>query len=475
MGGGNRVVIIGAGPGGAACAALLSHEGFDVTVLERNSFAGGKTATFQSNEFSYDMGVHVSTRGEKGPHGEVARRVVADLAFVCSDPFMRIIMGDREHLLPLNFKKLTSLYDLARSIGVKARAFPDLYRMIRGIFSMRSIEKASRFDNISLKDYISRYTADRQIHLFFNLFSCFFLVIPYEKASAGEFIYCFSNAVGDASWGYPKGGFKEICGSFLRSAERDGATVRLGEPAEKILIRDGRACGVKTGKGVYEADIVISSAALRKTVDLAGKENFPAEYVKKIFSMEDSFTGITVKYALKEKFINDGFVLYTPGFEQSYACLESLARGACPEEVALFIPVPSNLDPDLAPEGKQLVIAGTMGPPQLSMSDAAARELDLVERTFLRLFPGIEEKIEWSLRTDLNSVNSLCGRDSADVVGTAQTYTQCGRMRPSSELPVAGLFQTGSDAGGRGVGTELAVDSALRLADHLSGRRSAKK
>jgi phytoene dehydrogenase-like protein len=112
-----------------------------------------------------------------------------------------------------------------------------------------------------------------------------------------------------------------------------------------------------------------------------------------------------------------------------------------------------------------------MGPPHLSMSRIAEEELGLVEKTVMRLFPGISEKIEWSLRTDLTTVNSLSGRDSADVVGVAQTYYQCGRMRPDSALPITNLYQVGSDAGGRGVGTELAVDSALRLAHRLTQKQ----
>ena len=36
--GDSKVVVIGSGVGGSGCAALLAQKGFDVTVLERNSF-----------------------------------------------------------------------------------------------------------------------------------------------------------------------------------------------------------------------------------------------------------------------------------------------------------------------------------------------------------------------------------------------------------------------------------------------------
>ena len=36
------VIIIGAGPGGLACARLLAEQGMDVLVLERKSIVGPK-------------------------------------------------------------------------------------------------------------------------------------------------------------------------------------------------------------------------------------------------------------------------------------------------------------------------------------------------------------------------------------------------------------------------------------------------
>ena len=56
MSGTKRVVIIGAGPGGLASAMLLAGAGYDVTVLERQSRVGGRTATIGANGFPFDLG-----------------------------------------------------------------------------------------------------------------------------------------------------------------------------------------------------------------------------------------------------------------------------------------------------------------------------------------------------------------------------------------------------------------------------------
>ena len=53
---GDRIVIIGAGPGGLAAALLLAQAGLRVTVLERQPQVGGRTTTLPANGFRFDLG-----------------------------------------------------------------------------------------------------------------------------------------------------------------------------------------------------------------------------------------------------------------------------------------------------------------------------------------------------------------------------------------------------------------------------------
>ena len=53
----HTVNIIGAGPGGLACAMLLAHAGIRVRILERASVPGGRTSTISTPEgFHFDLG-----------------------------------------------------------------------------------------------------------------------------------------------------------------------------------------------------------------------------------------------------------------------------------------------------------------------------------------------------------------------------------------------------------------------------------
>ena len=51
-----KVIVIGAGFAGIAAATTLAEYGFDVTVLEKNTTAGGRARVFEAEGFTFDMG-----------------------------------------------------------------------------------------------------------------------------------------------------------------------------------------------------------------------------------------------------------------------------------------------------------------------------------------------------------------------------------------------------------------------------------
>ena len=49
------VIIIGAGIGGLAAGARLLKKGYDVTIIEKNSYCGGKTSSLKAEGFTFDL------------------------------------------------------------------------------------------------------------------------------------------------------------------------------------------------------------------------------------------------------------------------------------------------------------------------------------------------------------------------------------------------------------------------------------
>ena len=61
-----EVVIVGSGIGGLICGAILSMNGFHVTVLERNKQIGGNLQTYARDKCIFDSGVHYVGGLDKG-------------------------------------------------------------------------------------------------------------------------------------------------------------------------------------------------------------------------------------------------------------------------------------------------------------------------------------------------------------------------------------------------------------------------
>ena len=55
---GDRVVVLGAGPGGLTAAYLLAKQGVPVTVLESDAIVGGLARTAQYKGYRFDIGGH---------------------------------------------------------------------------------------------------------------------------------------------------------------------------------------------------------------------------------------------------------------------------------------------------------------------------------------------------------------------------------------------------------------------------------
>ena len=59
-------------------------------------------------------------------------------------------------------------------------------------------------------------------------------------------------------------------------------------------------------------------------------------------------------------------------------------------------------------------------------------------------------------------VDKMVG-EGGGIIGLAQNVDQVGKKRVTQKTPVQNLYLVGAEAGGWGIGTELAANSALEL------------
>ncbi|MBM3957637.1 MAG: hypothetical protein FJ313_06250, partial [Gemmatimonadetes bacterium] len=194
-------------------------------------------------------------------------------------------------------------------------------------------------------------------------------------------------------------------------------------------------------------------AGLQPTVMMV-QEHLEQAYVEWAMSLRSSYGAVSVKYALDAPVVEYPLTLWIPDMTDE----EMTSR-----YVGVFYPVPSIMDPGLVPEGCQLVLAGAILSPHPKHRDLNEQVLDRIEATMSMLHPGIDDHVVWKLRTGVDYVAAISGRELGEVIGLAQDYRQVGKNRPDPRMPIGGLYLVGADAGGRGIGTEMAGDSALNV------------
>jgi len=131
-----------------------------------------------------------------------------------------------------------------------------------------------------------------------------------------------------------------------------------------------------------------------------------------------------------------------------------------PGVLPIYAPVISNYDPSLAPEGKQLIQSSTATAPK---PDGKPWE-DWIKATYgatCSVIPGVKEQTLWYDSATPEDLEKFLGKEGGSAFSTAQIVGQTGERRFKNKSPIDGLYFAGDNAGGWGIGVELAAKSAI--------------
>lgn len=486
MGDPPRVVVIGSGIGGSAAALLLAHAGVRVTLLEKNRRVGGSCSSYEKQGFHVDVGTHMFSRGARGPLGDVLRRVGAPSAidFRRTHDISELRFRSREGHpgvyrvpVPAHLSRVPRFaVEVARALRLSPRDAVRAGRLFTHILTMSDAEVAE-WDHRTLEEFVEPYTSHAPTLALFGFLLGLYFILPYWEVSAGEALHCFRNMAFDNALSYPRGGAIAVPAAYVRLAEGLGAEVRTGASVRRVVVDGGRARGVELADGtVLPADVVVSTSSLRTTVkSLVGAEHFPAAYVDRALAIKGSHIAVQAKIGLKKKLVDAGSIVGGVGEGVDLSdvtahdmrdMFDAVMRGEIPRVVPFYCPVPTNFDPSLAPPGHQLLTVCAVAPTtDVELKDPPKAWEDAMMRTIAEVVPGLEDNVVFVDRFGVEFIERWIGKEFGPAVSTGQTPDQVGRLRPTVRAPLPGLYFAGCNAGGRGVGTELAAASALACAD----------
>ncbi|WP_457742023.1 phytoene desaturase family protein [Thermococcus sp.] len=317
-----RAVVVGSGLGGLLTASFLAKSGYDVTVLEKAPYIGGRFANLSYKGFGLSTGAfHMLPHGEDGPLAYLLKLLNANVQIVNSKPKGMIfykgrIFHYREGWRYLSFKE-------------KAKATKLLLDIRRN--KLPKEEEAG----MSGREWIREKIGDNE---FVDAFIKSFLgwADSVLDVPAGELAREIKAAL---RWGGPgliKGGCKAITHELARIVERNSGRVTTGKRVVEVDVDSKKVITADGDKLSY--DVLISNIGIKETVELIGRENFDRDYLKRVDSLRPS-EGIKYNLALRGKPRIGNTVVFTLDTERINGYNE-----------------PSSLSPELAKDGYTLIM-----------------------------------------------------------------------------------------------------------------------
>ncbi|NHI92510.1 MAG: NAD(P)/FAD-dependent oxidoreductase [Candidatus Lokiarchaeota archaeon] len=487
------IIVIGSGIGGLGTAAILTHNGYSVLVLEKNDRIGGACSSYTKQGFTIDDGVHIfseppSLKARFGKILRLAGRATKLGTGIWESPDLKIVAVSKTGMIKKGDSEIQeSAFGFAApkpSAGKpkpansekekKTNDLPVPKNMMKVAGAMMGMSK-KKLKNLyeektDLTSFINQFTDDKAVHNMFAFMTGVFFTIPPRMASAAEFIQCMQESASNMGSGYPIGGAIAIPKAFAKAIEVNGGHVLTNKPVKKIILKDNKAVGVELDDGTeINAKIIVSNADIRNTVNhLVGRSEFEKEYLEKIDNLISSYAVIGYKFALEEPVIKDMMVInlmedFTP-FETDKYDIDP--RDTPLRRVGFFGPIPSNIDSNLAPPGKQLAFFGASVPRKV-------HDWSKLKKVFLQdcyeFLPELENK---QIFVDISTplvIESWIGKKGGPVEGTALTPEQSGPFRVSSILPIENLYGVGDTCGAdtHGIGTQNAADSGIKCAEYI--------
>lgn len=458
---------------------MLAQSGRRVALLEKTARAGGKTQTTERKGYHFEMFGAVGIPALNSRFHELVETlgIAARVPFVVPEgnaAAVRYKAPDgtwRTMRTPLIASgSPAEMENLKRVYGVGDAELVALGNFYAALFAVDDAQLAA-LENVGMLAWMQPFGLATPLlgQICMNLNTLF--VVAVDRLAASEAIPVLRAQVLGGAGRYHLGGYGKVAEACADYVVEHGGAYFTKCRARRIAVENGRAVGVLTDAGTIRARAVISNAGIQPTVlQLVGPEHFPADYVRRVESLEPSWAIAGYRYVLDARVFDAALI---PVFsDQSWldeARFRAMARGEWPDVPLIAIDVPSEFDPSLVPvPGHQVANCQVFcsADPESAQWEEAIRRADAVLE---ELWPELPRHI---LRKEPYGPKQISGmsRDAVvpgaggEAVGLAQVVGQVGAAKPAARTPLPGLYLVGCDAGGTGAGTHQAVDSGFRVA-----------
>ncbi len=412
-----RVVIIGAGPGGLACAMLMARAGARVKLLERQPVVGGRTSTLTGGGFQFDVGptFFLYPRVLDEIFQSVGRNLHDEVELIKLDPQYHLIFGAGGDLWATpNLQRMEQA--IARLSPADAGSFrrfiadnrvkmdhfrPILEAPFGSWRDLLSPSVAKMLPSLrpwrSLDGELRRYFGDERIRLALTFQSKYLGMSPFNCPSLFSILGFLEYEYGVF---HPKGG----CGSVTRAmagvAEDLGVEISLDDEVEEILFDGHRATGVRSRSGLHRAHAIVINAdfarAMHRLVpDRLRRRWTSARIARKRFSCSTFMLYLGIEGCYPH--LAHHTIYLARNYRENLDEIES--RHVLSSDPSFYVQNACSTDPALAPPGMStlyVLVPVTHQHPNVDWAREKARFRDLAVRQLGKIgLDGVEQRIRF--------------------------------------------------------------------------------
>lgn len=365
----STAVVIGSGFGGLAAAIRLGARGYAVTILEKLDAPGGRAYVHKQDGFTFDAGPTIVTAPFLFEElwGLCGRKLADDVHLRPMEPFYRIRFHDGSHFDysgdPNAMRSEIERISPADLPGYEAymRESEAIYRI--GFEQLGHVSFGSPLDMLriapdlvrrrayrSVFDQVAKYIANEKLQAVFSFHPLLIGGNPFRVSA----IYCLITHL-EQRFGvhFAMGGTGRLVEGMVRLIEGQGGIVRYRAEVERILVKDGVACGVELRGGErIRADIVVSNADAAWTYRYLVPANSRRRWTNRKLDRSRYSMGLFVWYFGTSK-IYPRVKHHTIFLGRRYRELieDIFERKILASDFSLYLHRPTASDPSLAPSG----------------------------------------------------------------------------------------------------------------------------
>lgn len=373
-----KVIVVGAGIGGLTTAALLANDGYDVTVLEAQTYPGGSASTFFHQGYRFESGATVAGGFQPdGPHAILADMLDIDWGVHLHDPAWVVHLPDRSVALTLDnadvldkfpgtdafWEEQGKIADLAWSLSAQGLPWPprDLAELLQlakvGITNLPHDLQIIPFALGTMKQWLQlRGLADKRE--FMRLINATLLISAQTTSDHVNGIYG-ATAMDLARQGvyHVEGGIGGIAETLVEKVRALGGKVLYRQHVQSIEVQNGHAIGVHATKGrrrpqetFFPADFVVVNNTPWSLAKMLG-DDAPRGLRQEIQRRDDTQGAFVLHLGVDASKLPQGI----PDHHQIVKTYD----GPMGEGETLYVSISPEWDESRAPEGKRAVTIST--------------------------------------------------------------------------------------------------------------------